>query len=99
MLPVSCSTYRVPRNLRIDIKDRLEEYSQSIELGALVAVVRPSRYINMIVHIFINLTFLLHRMGWLAPICWSEYSTCLPNMLYSRWLKKFFLVGRGVGTA
>ena len=29
MLPVSCSTYRVPRNLRIDIKDRLEEYIDS----------------------------------------------------------------------
>ena len=32
MLPVSCPTYCVPRNLRIDIKDRLEEYSQSIEI-------------------------------------------------------------------
>ena len=46
---------RVPRNLRIDIKDRLEEYSQSIpqlkrgqqSLGALVAVVRLFRYINV----------------------------------------------------
>ena len=48
-----CYQFRVPRNLRIDIKDRLEEYSQSIPqlkrgqqtLGALVAVVRPFRYI------------------------------------------------------
>ena len=28
-----CYQFRVPRNLRIDIKDRLEEYSQSIELS------------------------------------------------------------------
>ena len=35
MLPVSCPTYRVPRNLRIDIKDRLEEHSQSIEIDIL----------------------------------------------------------------
>ena len=27
-----CYQFRVPRNLRIDIKDRLEEYSQSIEI-------------------------------------------------------------------
>ena len=26
----TCYQFRVPRNLRIDIKDRLEEYSQSI---------------------------------------------------------------------
>ena len=53
MLPVSCPTYRVPRNLRIDIKDRLEEYPHfevpypqlkrgQQSLGALVAVVRHS---------------------------------------------------------
>ena len=28
----TCYQFRVPRNLRIDIKDRLEEYSQSIEI-------------------------------------------------------------------
>ena len=28
----ACYQFRVPRNLRIDIKDRLEEYSQSIEI-------------------------------------------------------------------
>ena len=27
-----CYQFRVPRNLRIDIKDRLEEYSQSIKI-------------------------------------------------------------------
>ena len=27
-----CYQFRVSRNLRIDIKDRLEEYSQSIEI-------------------------------------------------------------------
>ena len=27
-----CYQFRVPRNLRIDIKDRLEEHSQSIEI-------------------------------------------------------------------
>ena len=50
-----CYQFRVPRNLRIDIKDRLEEYSQSIPqlkrgqqtLGALVAVVRSFHYINI----------------------------------------------------
>ena len=30
-----CYQFRVPRNLRIDIKDRLEEYSQSIEIDIL----------------------------------------------------------------
>ena len=30
----TCYQFRVPRNLRIDIKDRLEEYSQSIELNS-----------------------------------------------------------------
>ena len=32
----TCYQFRVPRNLRIDIKDRLEEYSQSIEIDILL---------------------------------------------------------------
>ena len=55
-----CYQFRILRNLRIDIKDRLEEHSQSIVLdihivlkinknqylGALVAVVLSIHYIN-----------------------------------------------------
>ena len=32
-----CYQFRVPRNLRIDIKDRLEEHSQSIEIDIHVS--------------------------------------------------------------
>ena len=32
----TCYQFRILRNLRIDIKDRLEEYSQSIEIDILI---------------------------------------------------------------
>ena len=38
--------------------------------------------INMIVHVFINLTSLLQDLGCLAPICWLEYSAYLFTKLY-----------------
>ena len=37
-----CYQFRILRNLRIDIKDRLEEYSQSIVLDILLMSVVPT---------------------------------------------------------
>ena len=47
--------------------------------------------IRMVVPIYIYWTSLLHRMGCTAPKCWSEYSTCLFNILYSMLLRYIFL--------
>ena len=54
-------------------------------------------YIFIVVHIFINLSSLLPKIGCPATICWSEYSTCVFSKIYSKLLRYIFLFVFGLG--
>ena len=47
--------------------------------------------IIVMVHTFMILKSMLLKPGCEAPICWSKYSTCLSNKLYSSLLRYIFV--------
>ena len=59
-----CYQFRILRNLRIDIKDRLEEYSQSIEIDIHVCT-RSQKKLVAVVTLFL-LPFIATESGMVA---------------------------------
>ena len=47
-----CYQFRILRNLRMDIKDRLEEYSQSVEIDILNAIQSSKAKLSLIRNIY-----------------------------------------------